>query len=100
MLAAADFGLSDEQARRIMSEVDDATSSWREVATANANGVSASQITRFNGAFETLRGRLATGSGETAKATASTKVTADRGVSTPQSNTGSFKARQRAEADN
>lgn len=98
MLAAADFGLSDEQARRIMSEVDDATSSWREVA--NANGVSASEITRFNGAFETLRGQLATGSGETAKATASTKVTADRGVSTPQSNTGSFKARQRAEADN
>lgn len=57
MMAAPDFGLSDEEARRIMSEVDDATSSWREVAA--ANGVSASEITRFNGAFETLRGQFA-----------------------------------------
>lgn len=96
MLTAAEFGLSDEQARRILSEIERATASWRDVAA--INGIPAGEIKRFNGAFETLRDQLATAPGKTAKAT-NVRVETDRGVSTPQSNIGSFKARQRAEVD-
>lgn len=56
-LAAPDFGLSETRAHAVLAEVSEATSGWRDVAA--ANGVPASEITRFEAAFEGLRSSFA-----------------------------------------
>ena len=53
MLSARDFGLSDTAARTILGQVFAATRQWREVAT--SNGIPASDLKRFEAAFEGLR---------------------------------------------
>jgi serine/threonine-protein kinase HipA len=57
MANAADFGLSEREARSILAEVSDATRAWREVAS--ANGAPAADIRRFEDAFEGLRDQMA-----------------------------------------
>ena len=57
MANAPEFGLTERDALGILSEVLDATRAWREVAT--RNGCPASEIRRFEDAFEGLRDQMA-----------------------------------------
>ncbi|MCW2833256.1 MAG: hypothetical protein JWN68_1209 [Nocardioides sp.] len=96
MLTAAEFGLSDEEARRTLSDIEQATASWRDVAA--GNGIPSGEINRFSGAFDTLRDQFKDGT-TPPQTRRSTPPGADRGISSTRSNKGSFKSRQQAEAD-
>ncbi len=93
LLVASEFGLTDDQARQILLEVDEATEPWREVAAANE--VPASEISRFAGAFAPILQKPASGR----RTMTGMSTGPDRGISKPGTNTGSFKSRQRAEGD-
>lgn len=56
MTYADSFRVTAADAKQILREVLDATSDWRHVAT--SNGVAASELPRFAGTFEGLRGPL------------------------------------------
>lgn len=54
LMAYADtFGLTETEATKILSEIDEVTRGWRTVAA--ANGIGASEQERFEAAFEGLR---------------------------------------------
>jgi len=74
MASAAVFGLSSQQARHVLSEVFDATKTWRQVAS--SNGIAKRELARMEDAFDGLRTSLGT-------APAETRVAVDHLRSTP-----------------
>jgi serine/threonine-protein kinase HipA len=53
LLSAATFGLTDEYAGVVLSEIFDATRNWQQTAT--GNGIPKAQVAQFTDAFEGLR---------------------------------------------
>ncbi len=57
LMAAPEFGLSDRQAKGVLTEVFDATGGWRD--TARGHRISDAEINVLEASFEGLRGEAA-----------------------------------------